>query len=159
MLKDAARGVQKDISNIASKLPTAALRMGAKIAQDVGDGASFVGYGLTLTVAGSEVGIPLAKAGNIVSNAGDYMEIAADFLDGDFDNFRISVIKKIAIDIAQNKINKKIDKIPGASKLTKEILKQNIDVKVKGAERLYDHIQDKKTGESKGNNKVSIEKN
>ena len=159
VLKDAARGVQKDISNIASKLPTAALRMGAKIAQDVGDGASFVGYGLTLTVAGSEVGIPLAKAGNIVSNAGDYMEIAADFLDGDFDNFRISVIKKIAIDIAQNKINKKIDKIPGASKLTKEILKQNIDVKVKGAERLYDHIQDKKTGESKGNNKVSIEKN
>ena len=159
MLKDAARGVQKDISNVASKLLTAALRMGAKIAQDVGDGASFVGYGLTLTVAGSEVGIPLANIGNIVSTVGDYIEMAADILEGKFEDAGKDLFKTIVMDAGQKVINKKIDKIPGINKQTRQILKQNIDVKVKGTERLYNYIQDKKTGKSKETNKVSAEKN
>ena len=158
VVKDAARGVQKDISNIASKLPTAALRMGAKIAQDVGDGASFVGYGLTLTIAGSEVGIPLSNIGNAISSVGNYMEIGADLLEGNGGKSVKDIAKTIVLGTVQNQINKKIEKIPGTNKLTKEILKQNVDVKIKGTERLYNYMQDKKSETPKDDNKVKIKK-
>ena len=158
VLKDAARGVQKDISNIASKLPTAALRIGAKIAQDVGDGASFVGYGLTLTIAGSEVGIPLSNIGNAISSVGNYMEIGADLLEGNGGKSVKDIAKTIVLGTVQNQINKKIEKIPGTNKLTKEILKQNVDVKIKGTERLYNYMQDKKSETPKDDNKVKIKK-
>ena len=158
VLKDAARGVQKDISNIASKLPTAALRMGAKIAQDVGDGASFVGYGLTMTGVGAEVGIPLSNTGNTISSVGSYMEMGADLLEGKFNDAGTIAIKTVAIEVGQGIINKQIDKIPGAGKLTKEILRQNVDVKIKGTEQLYNYMQGKKSETPKDDNKVKIKK-
>ena len=158
VLKDAARGVQKDISNIASKLPTAALRIGAKIAQDVGDGASFVGYGLTMTGVGAEVGIPLSNTGNTISSVGSYMEMGADLLEGKFNDAGTIAIKTVAIEVGQGIINKQIDKIPGAGKLTKEILRQNVDVKIKGTEQLYNYMQGKKSETPKDDNKVKIKK-
>ena len=158
VLKDAVRGVQKDISNIASKLPTAALRIGAKIAQDVGDGASFVGYGLTMTGVGAEVGIPLSNTGNTISSVGSYMEMGADLLEGKFNDAGTIAIKTVAIEVGQGIINKQIDKIPGAGKLTKEILRQNVDVKIKGTEQLYNYMQGKKSETPKDDNKVKIKK-
>jgi hypothetical protein len=158
VIKDALSGVKKDLSNLTENAVSKSLRFTGEVAQDIGDGMSFAGYFLTLTVVGAEIGIPLSNAGDVVSGTGDYMEMAADFLEGKLGDSGMSFIKKFVIDAVQNKIKNKIDKIPGASKLTKEILRQNVDVKVKGAERLYDNIQDKKTEASKENNKISIEK-
>jgi len=156
VLKDAARGVQKDISNIASKLPTAALRIGAKIAQDVGDGISVAGYGLTISGVGAEVGIPLARAGNVISNVGTGMGIVTDFIEGKFEDVGTEIIKTAVIEVGQTYINNKIDKLPGG-KIGKEILKQNTDLKIKGADKLYNYIQNKKINED-NQTKVKIEK-
>jgi hypothetical protein BACCOPRO_03778 len=52
--------------------------------QDAGDGAALLGYGLTLTGAGAEVGVPMSVVGNTVSSFGSGMEMVLDFANGDY---------------------------------------------------------------------------
>ena len=47
--------------------------------QDAGDGAALLGYGLTLTGVGAEIGVPLAGIGEVVSSVGSLSEILLDF--------------------------------------------------------------------------------
>lgn len=91
------------------------------------------------------MGIPLFGAGNAVSTVGGYIEMSSDLLEGKIDQSIKNIAKTIVVETIQNQINKKLDKIPGANKLTKEILKQNVNVKIKGTERLYNYVQDQKS--------------
>ncbi|QII70325.1 hypothetical protein G8C41_05640 [Apibacter sp. B3706] len=145
VIKDVLSGVKKDLSNLTENAVSKSLRFTGKVAQDIGDGMSFSDYFLTLTGVGSELGIPLSGAGNAVSTVGGYIEMSSDLLEGKIDQSIKNIAKTIVVETIQNQINKKLDKIPGANKLTKEILKQNVNVKIKGTERLYNYVQDQKS--------------
>ena len=55
-------------------------------AQNIGDAASIVGYALTLSVAGAEIGVPLAGIGNTISGAAGIAEMCIDAVNDDWDN-------------------------------------------------------------------------
>ncbi|QII71317.1 hypothetical protein [Apibacter sp. B2966] len=144
VIKDVLSGVKKDLSNLTENAVSKSLRFTGSIIEDVGDVITYGGYGLTLTGVGAKAGIIISNTGNTLSSAGSSMQTGADIIEGKFENAGKDIIKRIIIESGQKFINNKIDKIPGASKLTKEILKQNTDIKIKTAEKLYNHIQEKK---------------
>ena len=145
VVKDLWNAVRKDLSKLTENADSKSLGFTGKVAQDIGDGMSFSGYFLTLSGVGSEVGIPLSGAGNTVSTVGGYIEMSSDLLVGKIDQSIKNIAKTIIVETIQSQINKKVDKIPGANKLTKEILRQNVNVKIKGTERLYNYVQDQKS--------------
>lgn len=53
-------------------------------AQNVGDAAAIAGYALTLSVAGAEVGVPLAGIGNTISGAAGITGMLIDAVNGDW---------------------------------------------------------------------------
>ncbi|WP_303822421.1 hypothetical protein [Apibacter mensalis] len=144
VIKDVLSGVKKDLSNLTENAVSKSLRFTRSIIEDVGDVITYGGYGLTLTGVGAKEGIFISNTGNYISSAGSFMQIGANVLEGNGNEVFKDVIKDFAIRLGQKFINKKIDNIPGANKLTKEILKQNTDIKIKTAEKLYNHIQEKK---------------
>ena len=111
--------------------------------QNVGDGAALVGLGLSVSVVGAEVGVPLAAAGGIFSGAGSAWEMGIDYLNGDLSNAN----KKLAFYISGKVIEKGLNKVlPGGGKtlyqdgfdLGTEIIKQGTALKVTGIERVVD---------------------
>lgn len=115
------------------------LREVASGMQDWGDGTALVGYGLTVSVVGAEVGIPLATVGNVVSTIGSVIEIGLDFNE----NNEGKALFNAGIEGGATIINRKINKIPGMENATKEILKQNVDLKSNAIPRVIDAVNKK----------------
>lgn len=118
-------------------------------AQNVGDAASIAGYALTLSVAGAEIGVPLAGIGNTISGAAGIAEMCIDAVNDDWDN-----IVKSGIFLFIDKTTKKLfhKYLPGHGKkigeegfdLGTEILEQGRGLKVSGAEKITDKVIEKK---------------
>ena len=120
--------------------------------QDAGDGAALVGYGLTLTGAGAEVGVPMSVVGNAVSSFGSGIEMVLDFANGDYGDG----LKSIAFKLLEKGTEKVLNKfLPGFGKkigeegfnLGTEILDQGRKLKQTGVERLTDKIIERKQEE------------
>ena len=118
-------------------------------AQNIGDAASIVGYALTLSVVGAEVGVPLAGFGNNISDAADIAEICIDAVNGDWDN----IIKSSIFSFIDKKTKKLFNKhLPGYDKkigeegfdLGTEILEQGRGLKISGAEKITDKVIEEK---------------
>ena len=116
---------------------------GAQNMQNVGDAAALVGFGLTLSVAGAEAGVPLAAAGGIFSGVGSAWEMGIDVLNGDLGDFT----KKWGFYVGGKLVEKGINKaLPGGGKtlyeegfnLGTEVLSQGSKLKVSGIERVVD---------------------
>ena len=118
-------------------------------AQNVGDAVSIAGYALTLSVAGAEIGVPLAGIGNTISGAAGIAEMCIDAVNDDWDN-----IVKSGIFLFIDKTTKKLfhKYLPGHGKkigkegfdLGTEILEQGRGLKVSGAEKITDKVIEKK---------------
>lgn len=86
---------------------------------------ALAGYGVTLSVVGAEVGVPLAATGNVISTAVSVWEIGVDLLNTDWGvllnrkgNENIgNVAKKVGFYVAGDLAAKGLNKIlPGAGK-------------------------------------------
>lgn len=106
---------------------------------NVGTGAEVVGYGLTLSGVGAEVGAPLAGAGATLSTVGTLTGIAIDAFNGDYKN----AIKSGVFYTVGASIEKAIEKIPGCEDVAKEALKYGSDLKMKLAEKIFDTAEEK----------------
>ena len=124
-------------------------------AQNVGDAAAIAGYALTLSVAGAEVGVPLAGIGNTISGAAGITGMLIDAVNGDW----ADVLKSgffVLIDKATGKLFHKY--LPSHDKkigeegfdLGTEILDQSRQLKISGAEKITDKVIEEK--DSKNNN-------
>ena len=117
--------------------------------QDAGDGAALAGYGLTLTGAGAEVGVPLAGFGETVSFVGSLSEILLDFANGDYGNSIKGLIYKGGEELVGMGLNKVL---PGYGKkigeegfdLGTEVISRGVNLKLSGAERLTDKLIEEK---------------
>ena len=117
--------------------------------QDAGDGAALVGYGLTLTGAGAEVGMPLAGIGETVSFVGSLSEILLDFANGDYGNSIKGALYMLGGRLVGMGLNKVL---PGYGKkigeegfdLGTEVIRQGVNLKLSGAERLTDKLIEEK---------------
>ena len=117
--------------------------------QDAGDVAALVGYGLTLTGAGAEVGVPLAGFGEAISLVGSLSEILLDFANGDYGNSRKGLIYEGGEKLVGMGLNKVL---PGYGKkigeegfdLGTEVIRQGVNLKLSGAERLTDKLIEEK---------------
>ena len=115
----------------------------------LGNGAALVGYGLTLTGAGAEVGVPLAGIGEVVSLVGSLSEILLDFANGDYGNSIKGLIYKGGEELVGMGLNKVL---PGYGKkigeegfdLGTEVIRQGVNLKLSGAERLTDKLIEEK---------------
>ena len=139
VVKDAMVGVKNDVANVAGPI----IRSMPEKMQSVGDGAAIAGYGLTLTGVGAELGVPLANAGNALSLGGTGLEILINLYDGKYSESRGNAAKALLIEAGQRAINSKIDKIPGASEVKKEVLKQTVDMTVKAVDQLSTNTSQK----------------
>ncbi len=110
------------------------LLMLAQTMQDVGDGAAAVGYVLTISVVGAEVGIPLAVGGNVVSTMGSGLEITVHLTSQDVQ----SVTNEAGWVVVGKLTDIALKKVPGGSKLANEIIQQNGGMKVVLAERVIE---------------------
>jgi len=98
---------------------------GPQVLQDIGSYTSYVGYGLTLSVIGSEVGIPMSKIGNGISLLGTSWEAYNKFSSGDVQG---GILDAGSIG-AGALVDYGISRVPGGS-LSKELLKQNAAIKL-----------------------------
>ena len=120
----------------------------AENVQNFGDITSVAGYIATLSVIGSDIGIPLAATGNAISSVGAIMEILIDGANLELDN----VIKDalyIGFERATDKVTNKILFSPNANNKNKqkfgdEIIKQGVNLKETGVERIVDTVIEKK---------------
>jgi hypothetical protein len=110
----------------------------AQTTQDVGDGMATVGYALTMTVILSEVGIPLAAAGNGISFAGSSMEVLVHLSVADIENAR----NEAGFIVAGELVDYALKRVPMSEGLGKELLKQNGSLKVVLTERLIENAND-----------------
>ena len=117
--------------------------------QDAGDGAALVGYGLTLTGAGAEVGVPLAGIGEVVSSVGSLGEILLNFANGDYGKAGKGTLYMLGGKLVGMGLNKVL---PGYGKkigeegfdLGTEVIRQGVNLKLSGVEKLIDKIIEKK---------------
>jgi len=107
----------------------------AQTMQDVGDITSGVGYILTLTVIGAEIGIPLSAAGNAISTSGSALEITVSLTSKDIDG----ATNEAGWVVAGKLVDAALKKVPGGSKLANEILQQNAGVKMIITERVIEN--------------------
>ena len=121
-----------------------------------GNGAALAGYGLTLTGAG--VGVPLAESGEVVSLVGSLSEILLDFANGDYGNSIKGLIYKGGEELVGMGLNKVL---PGYGKkigeegfdLGTEVIRQGVNLKLYGVERLTDKLIEEKENIRSNQNK------
>lgn len=134
--------VHPDKSGNAGKLNQFAeefISAGPQALQDMGNGAALLGYGLTLSVVGAPIGVPLASTGNALSTIGSAWEAGNKLADGDINNSAIDATFIIGGTVLSNQVKR----IPGTSQLSKEILKQNVNLKVELIEMIKNHKNEK----------------
>jgi len=117
--------------------------------QDFGDAVAVVGYSLTLTGIGAEIGVPLAALGNGISTTGSVVELRVQLNNQDL----AAPGKTIGFMIADKLVEKGLNKVlPSGGKSVKdkgfdlgtEILTQGAGLKVMAAERIVDKKQEDK---------------
>ena len=113
-----------------------AFDLNTELIDKVGWGISYVGYGLTLTGIGAEVGVPLAAFGNGVSTVADGMKLSSQLVNRDFKGG----IESVGFHLADEAVQFGIDRIPGGA-LGKEILKQGAHIKMGLAKDIFDYSQ------------------
>ena len=115
----------------------------------LGNGAALAGYGLTLTGAGAEVGVPLAGIGEVVSSVGSLGEILLNFANGDYGKAGKGTLYMLGGKLVGMGLNKVL---PGYGKkigeegfdLGTEVIRQGVNLKLSGVEKLIDKIIEKK---------------
>ena len=106
--------------------------------QDGGDSVALAGYGLTTTVIGAPIGIPMVAIGNIISGTGAVVETGAVIHEAvNNSGSADKAIENIAVFAAGKVINHTIGKA-GVGGIGEEILTQGAGLKLTGAQRLYD---------------------
>lgn len=100
--------------------------------QMVGDGMAYAGYGLTLTGAGASFGVPIAGIGNGISFGGSLLESAAttNWQQGG------TAIGGFGLNLGTDAI---INRVPGLTPVTRNIIKQNVSLKLKWIENSYNN--------------------
>ena len=124
----------------------------------LGNGAALAGYGLTLTGAGAAAGVPLAGIGEVVSLVGSLSEILLDFANGDYGNSIKGLIYKGGEELVGMGLNKVL---PGYGKkigeegfdLGTEVIRQGVNLKLSGVERLTDKLIEEKENIRSNQNK------
>lgn len=118
--------------------------------QNTGDGISVVGYGATLSVIGAEVGIPMSKIGNTMSDIGTIGETTIDMLNGDYG----SAIKDLGyfftnkvVDKYMNKLFPKYEAGEQDINVGNEVLKQGASLKATIFEKTIDTVIEKQDKE------------
>lgn len=106
--------------------------------QDSGDSIALAGYGLTTSVIGAPIGVPMAIVINIISGLGTVTEtgvvIHSALTNGGSAN---KAIENRAVHGVGQVVDKFIDKA-GLGGVGEKILKQGARLKITGAQRLYD---------------------
>lgn len=119
----------------------------AQTMQDVGDATALVGYGLTLSVVGAEVGIPLAELGSNISSIGSWAEIFIDAANGDWGDSTKGLFYKILDGFTRHATSNFLKRggfYEGAEpSLGAEIVEQGMALKVTGGEKVLDEAIDK----------------
>jgi RHS repeat-associated protein len=106
--------------------------------QDGGDSVALVGYGLTTSVIGAPIGIPMVAIGNFISGTGTVVETGAVIHEAvNNSGSADKAIENIAVFAAGKAINQTIGKA-GVGRIGEEILTQGAGLKLTGAQRLYD---------------------
>jgi len=100
----------------------------SQVLQDVGDGVSLIGYGLTATGVGAPIGVPLAAIGGGASFIGGTMEAGFQAADGQYQDAALTMGFTAAGRFAPSLVRTK--GVGG------QILKQNVSIKIMGANRL-----------------------
>ena len=124
----------------------------------LGNGAALAGYGLTLTGAGAEVGVPLAGIGEVVSSVGSLGEILLNFANGDYGKAGKGTLYMLGGKLVGMGLNKVL---PGYGKkigeegfdLGTEVIRQGVNLKLSGVERLTDKLIEEKENIRSNQNK------
>ncbi|WP_026711694.1 RHS repeat domain-containing protein [Flavobacterium filum] len=116
--------------------------------QDIGDGIAVVGYGLTLTGIGAEIGVPLAAIGNGLSGAGAIIEIGVQLNNEDLNGAGTNAGLMVADKLIEKGLNKVL---PGSGNikdvdfnLDKSILTQGASLKTTAVGRAINNEEEKK---------------
>lgn len=118
-------------------------RDAAPVLDGVGTTATIVGYG-SLLFGQPEIGLPLIEAGNVVSKFADGVEIANKTAEDGLKEGAKEFGKKAIFEVVSKSAQIPI-KNSSLDKASKDILETNVDLKTKGAEKLYDKLtEDKK---------------
>ena len=129
-------GKELGIYSAQSNFISGSFHLGTELLDKTGKGVSYVGYGLTLTGVGAEIGIPLAAFGNGVSTAADVLKFSSQVANRDIKGGAESVGFYLLGEAVQLGVNR----ISGGG-LGKEILKQGANIKVGIAKDIYDYNQ------------------
>ncbi|MFV0150122.1 hypothetical protein OBJ95_05430 [Empedobacter falsenii] len=100
---------------------------------------------MTATVVGAEVGVPLAAIRNLVSAGGSTLEIILNLSEGNKSDATQTAGFMILGEVANAIVNKFL---PG-SDLGSKIIKQNVQLKVMGTQRVTEYIQEDKINNDK----------
>ena len=100
----------------------------------IGTAIEGVGLGMTLSVAGAEVGAPIAETGGAISRAGTITGMAIDVFNEDFGG----VVKSALFYGVGKKLEKIINNIPDCEDLAKQILKHGTNLKMALMETMFD---------------------
>lgn len=126
----------------------------AETLQNVGDGVALVGYSVTLTGVGAEIGLPTAEIGNLISETGAILGMGINLVNGDYGES----LKSASFYLLSKGLDRLLEKsLPGYGKkfgdkefnLGTETIRQGKNLKVSGAERLTNDIQKKKEEDKK----------
>ena len=138
----------RDLFDIATRNPDQKLLKLADLMQDSGDGMAVAGYALTISVAGAELGVPLAALGNTISAVGSAIEITVKLSKGDLKG--ITDLGWLATGAL---IDLGISKIPGITNkeaktirenLSEHILKQGAGIKLNAIKQATENNLDVK---------------
>ena len=107
--------------------------------QDSGDSIALAGYGLTTSVIGAPIGVPMAIVGNIISGIGTVTETGVVIHSALTNNGSLDKAKEnVGVYVAGKVINHYIGKA-GLEGVGEEIATQSTSLKLTGAQRLYDN--------------------
>ncbi|MBA3987448.1 MAG: hypothetical protein H0X63_12965 [Flavobacteriales bacterium] len=105
----------------------------AHLLSTIGDATTLVGYGLTLTVVGAPIGVPLMTIGKGISMTGSGMSAMSSFSQGNYGDLAIHggsiILGRSASKLISNS---------GMSSFSQNLLDRNTSLKISGVVRLID---------------------
>ncbi|WP_407484001.1 RHS repeat domain-containing protein [Elizabethkingia meningoseptica] len=96
--------------------------------QNAGDALTVLGYALTLSIVGSEVGVPLVMVGSLISEIGSGIEISAHLINGKWGKAGESFAWMAAGRVIPERAVRLLD--PGVSTIAKNIYEYSMSTKV-----------------------------
>lgn len=145
----AKSAIMKNIATPNIQINKETVRFGANVLDYGGTGVQVVGYGVTL-FGFPEVGIPLAEGGATISGIGSGIKATMDAAEG---NFTGAAIELIGIGV-KNAADVGLNSAKTLEKGTKDILKQNVNLKTNFGGKLIES-QSNKSGQGSGSKKTT----